>query len=307
MVITSNLRNEQILGNEGDQKQIIQYLSEIRRQAIINDVNELKLSDLIQSNYIHKNLFQEVIGLFKESMTKIYHFELIDPNRYLIMIPENNVGGFYGIPEGGFDHYQSIGKTTLLNRNIIKSDFLLTIELARNYLHDSIHNYTFKSFVWNREKKVVSRYQYGINFRTIEGVSYSSPNLSTKSPIGINLNVLMDGLTQYYISIFLRKKLHTREPIRHYLEFAVFEELFYANLIQGYSEPIQYYNDILLPTVRFLEYWGHDFLIPEIMYAMLSGNNLKLKDYFSSKLNRADAWECLFKQPLFTEQDASLS
>ena len=94
------------------------------------------------------------------------------------MIPESGIGGFYGMPVGGFDHYKAIGRTTLLSRDLIKSDFLITLELARNYLHDCIHHCTFKSYSWNREKEEAYRYQYGINYRSLNGISYSRKTLS---------------------------------------------------------------------------------------------------------------------------------
>ncbi|MBK9721960.1 MAG: hypothetical protein IPO78_10145 [Saprospiraceae bacterium] len=306
MVTKLITKNEIYLGTQLDQNKTANYLESLRASTIKGFDNEIKLVDLLDSNYIITDLYLEVINKFKETIGELYNIELLDPSRYIILLPESNIGGFYGIPVGGFDHYQALGKTTLLNSEIIKSDFIITMELIRNYLHDCIHYFTYKSYYWNEEKCQAVRYQYGLNFRNIHGISYSSPNLSIKYPIGINLNLLMDGLTQYFVSLFIKSNINYRKSLNHLMEFAIFEEIFYLNLLKDYKSPVKYYKEVLHPTIEFLKYWGNDYLMNDILLAMLSGNLESLKIYFSSKLNRKDAWEILFKQELFDETDLSM-
>ena len=292
--------NEEHLGSQIEKGLILQFLDRMRSvdlQSTLPDTSNLSE----QLNCFDVNLFYDVTHKFLYLMkTYLPDFDLIDFKRYLINTPIG-IGGFYGQPSGGYDYLHHYGFCTPLNSHIIRSTYLCTLELCRNYLHDSCHANTFKSYRWDNSKNEAYRYQYGINFRNSAGISYSDKELSKKVPLGINLNVLMDGSIQLFVSGFISK---------YFKELKVFssrEQNIYDELVgkrfdlSEFHQAQEFYDDVLTPTRVFLKYWNREFLLNEVLEAMFSGNIQRLRDYFDSKLGISDAWETMFRRSDFTE------
>ncbi len=159
--------------------------------------------------YIAPELFLEIIGNATEYFSEISpDYRHLSYERYLVKIPENDQrGGFHGdkkqnnLNPGGYLYFSDIAHGTVLNKNHVKNITLRTYELARSYLHDSIHANTFRSFRLDSELNIY-RFQYGINYRDSNGCSFSFPKPSIKEG-KINLNVLMEGVIEKTISRFL--------------------------------------------------------------------------------------------------------
>lgn len=199
-------------------------------------------------------------------------FTLLNFQRYLIGSPlKGNIGGFYGSQTGGFSYINDIGYSFTLNPELIQNKSLLTVELARNYMHDSIHAATFRSFKMDHQdvsgESKIYRYQYGFNFRNQVGNSYSSISSTEKSPLAINLNILMDCVNQIFLSQQFNSILKSLSiQTLNQLEFEILNEiqgqLYCKNL---FLEPLSFYSEVIDPSKRFLEFWDDGTLLPEIL------------------------------------------
>lgn len=204
--------NEAYLGSPEDQRYIKAFLAlvrsidpiEISTTATFFRLSEReKLKDLIDYD-VFLDIINQANGLIMNDYSGAYHSIAYD--RYLVGVAmDDGMGGFHDERSFGYHFYYSAGFVLLMNPGIVKNKIVRTVELARNYLHDCLHHSTFRSFRRRdnfpaKDSKAAKislpefyREQYGINFRNQEGISYSSVNLTKKSPQAINLNLLMDG------------------------------------------------------------------------------------------------------------------
>ena len=240
------------------------------------------------------------------------HFKSIDPkfclmplDRYIIMRPnEGSNGGFYGRPVGGYYYKNDLAFGTVLNEKVVPNMALRTIELARNYLHDSIHSCTFKSFRMDELGINIYRYQYWINFRNFDGKSYSAPDLHKSNPDSINVNTWMDALVHMQASDFLQKNFSGEidTSALNELEKELWREVSEMKFDpMKLPDAIKFYEDTITPTAKFLDKWGKHALFDETLKAMLTGDLQPLKDYFNQTLMRPDAWEMMFKQAAYVD------
>lgn len=303
------------LGTKDDKRFISSYLAKQRSGKPLNLPQTHSYSTLYnllhfkETELINQLLFKEIISPAEKLLKSIdQNFVLIDPKRYFVgyNFDSDDIGGFHGQTPGGYFYIHNYAISILLNKKLLKNEDILTLELCKNYLHDSIHSSTFRTIRRMPPQAFteyeVYREQYGINFRKPNGISFSSREATKKAPLSINLNLLMDGVTDLYA----KKCLHL-EPI-HYniigstdLEVAIINQLLGHTYNNGiYPQPTKFITEVIDPTKLFLEYWDkNETLLPLIIKSMFSGNLTDLKGYFSKCLSNKDAWEIIFKRPSF--------
>jgi hypothetical protein len=308
--------NEEYRGSVEDVEFISEYLQSLRSSTIANGL-KLKqihplsnlLSDHSQRLGVNNLLFEDTCSAFESDLKKICPtFHLLDTSRIFVGILEDDdedTGGFHSRYAKGFQYLSWYGFSVLLNKRLIENDQLITLELARNYLHDSIHAATFKSFrkmpqhLLADAKSPVFREQYGFNFRKPTGMSYSSPSLTRQGPSTINLNLLMDGITVLITIDEMRKvaqSLETTGLIE--IEQEVMSDL--VGDLKGITRESRikkFHDRVTLPTTQFLSYWGDRNLMGLLFTAMITGKMKAVTQFFNEKLRMKGAWKHLFLSP----------
>lgn len=139
--------------------------------------------------------------------------KLLPPERFFVGLPtlrEHGSGGFLSRYGKGFQYIQNYGLSIALVASNV-SAVVSSLELARNYLHDSVHSSTFRSFrrtpVSSRWPFPVYRDQYGFSFNRPDGTGYSAREFTDEVPERINLKLLMDGLTVLAVADILRSQV----------------------------------------------------------------------------------------------------
>lgn len=306
-------RNERYIGTS-DEVRIIEKFFEDQRQQVPSCFSKhLRLQDA------RKNFSLGVDWELFEKITQEAecYFKIIDPNfslmpedRYLVAkANEGSIGGFYGRPVGGYYYMNDLAFGTLLSEEKVQSEKLRTLEFVRDYLHDSLHSCTFRTFRVDTDIGNVFRHQYGINFRNSNGNSYSAPNLNEKSPEVVNLNTWMDALVHMQVSAFIKGKFSHEldgEALSD-LEKEIWREIKDLSYDERkFPEPKMFHENVVAPAKGFIDKWGKDFLFDETLKAMLSGELELLKNYFRETLMREDAWEFMFKQSVYQDLDADV-
>jgi hypothetical protein len=106
---------------------------------------------------------------------------------------------------------------------------------------------------------MASRYQYGVNFRTGAGRSYSPADLTRSVPYGINLNLVMDGIIVDIVGNHLRphaEALASRSVDA--ADCATLQELSAKRPTQPGKGVDAFFSGVVSPTRTFFDYWGHD-------------------------------------------------
>jgi hypothetical protein len=132
-MVNNNL-NEVYIGTNNEINIIRKELEKIRTESLLKYPKEKTLANLKTEISIDLELFQKASDIAERTMSKYFiNFKMLSLERYIINQPLG-IGGFYGIPTGGYSHPENVGFTTLLNNDIIKNTKLRTMELFRNYL-----------------------------------------------------------------------------------------------------------------------------------------------------------------------------
>lgn len=311
---------EKYLGSAEDQRFVADYLGLMRLTVpyeMFTTPSTQSLAEIRSSlaSSVDIDLFLEITQKCCEVIRNEYsaEFELIPDTRYFIgNVDGNDLGGFHSRHAVGYHNVFKAGFAIPLSESEFKNRVLRTVELARNYLHDSVHHSTFCSFRRlvrrplrpSDAKKTmpeVYREQYGVNFRNAAGVSYSSAKLTHKVPAAINLNLLMDGVgIEVIASAMNRLQLPKLVSPKSPMEKSVLNEV----LLQiPEDKPAdwgqEFYFEVVRPTRRFLSHWGGEPFRALVLQAMLSGELSELKGYFDERFGEINAWEKIFRQPSF--------
>jgi hypothetical protein len=314
--------NEAYLGSPEDQRYIQAFLALVRSidpieisttPTFFRLSEREKLGDLIEYD-VFLDIVNQANNLIMNDYSDSYHSITYD--RYLIgFAMDDGMGGFHDERSFGYHFYYSAGFVLLMNPGIVKNKMVRTVELARNYLHDCLHHSTFRSFrrrdnfpAKDGKSAKISlpefyREQYGINFRNQDGVSYSSVNLTKKSPQAINLNLLMDGAVVLTAASVL-EGIGSRNLIDvskiYGMDKVVWNEVFLRDFeYDTHPRAGVFRRDVQSPTQCFIDYWGGNAFLRLIIQSMFSGDLRELKQFFSEKSHEADAWEKVFKRPGF--------
>lgn len=146
----------------------------------------------------------------------------------------------------------------------------------------------------------IYREQYGINFRNQDGLSYSSPELTRRSPETINLNLLMDGVIVRVVSALLREsgayEVTSATEMEEELKKEIFLEPFNTSVLPRASD---FETAVTKPSQSFVEHWGGEELVALVLQTMMSGDLDRIKRYFEERSGVSNAWEKMFKRPEF--------
>jgi hypothetical protein len=104
-------------------------------------------------------------------------------------------GGFHH-PAQGYRHVQMDAAVSVygdLTSTLPASRQSAALDLVRSYAHDCLHFATFRCYRLS-DRGEIARVQYGINFRTLDGRTYSAPDKPGDGPTR-NLGIVMEGAT----------------------------------------------------------------------------------------------------------------
>lgn len=308
------------LGSTEDQAFIRSYLSSLRKvtphEMFLSD-GALSLSEIIQAeSLIDKEMFYRIVGKADAVLREEFHQDIIlmARERYFLGCPkaDDHFGGFHSPRAVGYQDMYQAAFSIQPNVKYIKSKIVRTLEVVRCYLHDSMHHSTFCSYkrvrrtpVSSRDAKhllpSVYRYQYGINFRNALGQTYSSAELSYKSPYAVNVNLLMDGAIVLTVSDIMSRLVGSIERDG----FSRLEKMMLDDIVlsSNYTKPNvwgeEFYYRVTQPVQKFMDYWGGDHIRRLVVQAMISGTLDPLTTYFDERFGEMGAWEKVFRQPGF--------
>lgn len=304
---------EVIRGTEEQMDFILTYLNELRGRLPFDEFSknttnirfDLWLQKTQAQARFNTPLFNEVISV---ASNKIHEsdstFQGLSFDKYVVGevdISNLDTGGFNSKYSRGFKYLANCGFAAILNERYTSNQQIVTLELARSYLHDSIHNSSFRTIralpKGIESKFPIYREQYGINFRRANGSSYSAPHDSEESPQRINLGVLMDGVTVLMTTELLEP--HTRQLDINKLND--FEKMIIADINLDYGNLPDYYRgkgfhqNVTIPSQKFIEKWGGNELYEHLKESMLTGKMRRIVKYFDNKMGGKNSWKKLFK------------
>lgn len=215
----------------------------------------------------------------------------------------DDLGGFHGRFAVGYRYIPNVSISETLNPSMVQSREVRTVEALRCIIHDSIHASTYR-----RIRRVprniqtdasVYREQYGFNFRKANGLSYSSPELTKRSPEAINLNLLMDGLTVIMTERVMVQLIGDRRiKSVTVLEGELLKEITGQPFDESvFPQALSFHQSVVVSSVRFVERWGGETFTRNALGAMISGDLGEIKAYFAEQYGQPDAWEYVFKRP----------
>lgn len=251
-------------------------------------------------------LFNEVIKKAREKILEYgLTFKTLPLDRYIIgeVDAQTNVdtGGFHSRYSRGFKYLANCGFAAILSERYTTNQQVITLELARSYLHDCIHNASFRTIRVLPEgiesKFPVYREQYGINFRRANSSSYSGPHAPEESPQNINLGILMDGITVLMTAEYLKpytNRLDT-ENLNDFEKIIIADINFNLGHLPDDYRGKGFHQNVTVPAQGFIEHWGGNELYEHLKKSMLTGKMRGLVKYFDSKTGKTNSWRQLFK------------
>lgn len=309
---------EVYLGSELDRKYIQTHLENIRMLDPIEITtlpNAVCLSDDRVAAIINIDQFKKVSYRCIAQITERYgiKIEQVEESRYYSALPleDDSIGGFHDARSLGYQYWYHASFVVALNSKTSSIE-LRTLEMVRNFLHDCLHHSTFRSYrrairvpatspgVAKHRIPEVYREQYGINFRNQDGMSYSSPELTARSPETINLNLLMDGVIVLAVAESLKEPLlgiNCASRLEKQIRNEILLESFGADVSPGAH---RFWTQVTKPSKRFVEYWGEDEIMTLTLHAMMGGDLTNIKRFFNERTGIENAWEKLFKRPDFS-------
>jgi hypothetical protein len=118
-------------------------------------------------------------------------------------------GGFHH-PAQGYRHIQMDTAVTMfgdLTTRTPVSPQVAALDLVRSYAHDCLHYATFRRYRLT-DRGEIARVQYGINFRQLDGHTYSAPDVPGDGPTR-NLGIVMEGATDAEATAIARQTAQT--------------------------------------------------------------------------------------------------
>ena len=209
---------EHIKANDANQHARIEHELQTYRDADAAYVAQMHphlrfvhLSDLLEtySSLINRTLFLQAMEMLSQCLQSYStEYSLLDPQRVWIGVEANGnrdlyFGGFYHSNQG-YRYLQQIAVFSLFGSlcGCPVDRTLITLELIRSYVHDTLHYNTYRLFVTLGEEQRVPggssfyRAQYGINLRLSDGTSFSAKD-SVRSRTTRNLGTIMEGATDH--------------------------------------------------------------------------------------------------------------
>ena len=295
-------------------KAYIESLRSLEVHEIFSTVRSVVPLDIyLHSGSLSPGLFFEALDYAKCHIQTHYaaDFVFLPLSRWFVdCAPNTRKGGFFDPGSAGYlDHY-AIGISAQPNILHYKIADLSTLEILRCYIHDSLHAFSYRSYRMSRHSEAirpkqylphVNRYQYGINFRDSEGISFSIAQHHANPPQTINLNLLMDGTAVILQSQCLKNFLKVVSYDLPESSGIIREVL--GNPVVG-DRGFRFSTEIVRPAYRFLKHWSLLENLKIIGSAIQTGDVRKLEEWIASRdfiHNRT--WNELFRRPEFHFED----
>jgi hypothetical protein len=271
------------------------HRSGLRIDTFFNDGPFISFRDRAEES----SLFRVGLEAAAEQMRQI-GVEPIPPDRFVLYDPAGNDGrGFHSRFATGFRYLDLVGHAVLVRPSAL-SPTLCAADALRSYIHDSLHNATFRSFRIGSSGEVF-REQYGVNFRREDGISYSAPTLSGSR--NINLNLLMDGIVtlktaeafaQGILTLFLLPRTSADE--------AMVADITCRSEELPSDHPATAFHDlVVLPTRRFLADHGiEENGVDLIFAAMKSGRTREFVRRIEA--SGQQSWREMFLSPSYRKR-----
>ncbi|MGH8906788.1 MAG: hypothetical protein ACRD0K_09790 [Egibacteraceae bacterium] len=300
--------NERYLGSAAEVQFIAEYLHTLRMSPLAPQcpIDSRSLSSVFRSAGVHElvdsQLFLYLITAAQSRLRSCAPtFKLLPLERFYVSTPGSNdddSGGFHGRHARGFDYIYNFGFAALANPRNISHVEIRTLEVARSYLHDSIHASSYRTFRRRYETpdRPIYRAQYGVNFRRPCGTSYSPRHYVQELPVRLNLGVLMDGLTARAIARSLRPLVADIAAIKLSPE----EKTLIADVIcdlpsiDPSSSAYRFHRSVTDHVRRFLTFWHSAGFEDTLFKAMISGHMGKLCRHVDRMTCTPGAWKTLF-------------
>lgn len=234
---------------------------------------------------------------------------LLPPQREIIGVPDpssEDPGGFHSRHGQGYQDMHLYAFAMLLSPRYTASPRLNTLEVARNYIHDSIHYSQFRVYrrvpphVTN-QRFAIWRAQSGVSFRHPNGISYSARGITQQGPQRINLSLLQDGVTVLLTARALaplvdQELAQARNDFEHQALTDIAAR--YELLEDGPAR--RFHHQVTKPSVAFLRYWaGADWqrCMLRVLAAMLSGRLTEVMPVFEPDRASRGRFKRLFMSP----------
>lgn len=305
--------NERYIGSPKVRSQIRHELARLRAADVSSQLplrEWMTLRDVIRGKErwgIDSRLFRDLVHSAQERFWELgLMFPLLDPGRFFVgKLPDGDrdIGGFYSKKAKGFMYLYRYGWSVALNaRKYAIRDSLTTLDMARNYIHDSIHAATFRSYRLVPESDrdfAVAYAQYGYNFRRKDGFSYSSVKMTASAPKQINVNLFMDGVTMLAALYSLAPALETIEADNlNARESWILADLrLETERLPVGKRPRRFHEQVIVPTRKFIHYRASSgAVLWPYFEAMLTGKLRNLCDGIELPESQtfAQAWKRAF-------------
>lgn len=217
--MTCLLPAEHLDGTDAEQRQLRSLLSRLRtgpQPAPLPHVTCRALPDVLASGLADRSLFNAGYELLSQRYTALGMAVLLPLSRMWVGVSSSaasgdpaSFGGFHH-PGQGYRHLQMTATITTygqLTEAASASPQAIALDLLRSYAHDCLHYGTCRRYRLTPDGQA-ARVQYGINFRGLDGSTYSAPDppdaIATR-----NLGIVMEGATDAEATTIARQAAAT--------------------------------------------------------------------------------------------------
>jgi hypothetical protein len=192
-------------GTDAEQRQLRSLLSRLRsgpQPAPLPHVTCQALPDVLASSLADRSLFNAGYELLSQRYAALGMPVLLPLSRVWVGVSSSAqpgdptfFGGFHH-PGQGYRHLQMTATITTygpLTGTAPPGPQAVALDLVRSYAHDCLHYGTCRRYRLTPDG-LVARVQYGINFRSLDGCTYSAPDLPDATATR-NLGIVMEGAT----------------------------------------------------------------------------------------------------------------
>jgi hypothetical protein len=217
--MTFLLPAEHLDGTEAEKRQLRTLLTRLRTSAQPAPLPYLTfqaLPGVLASSLADRSLFDTGYELLSRRYADLGMRGLLPLSRVWVGVSSSappgdpaSFGGFHH-PGQGYRHLQMTATITVygqLTAGACASPQAVALDLLRSYAHDCLHYGTYRRYRRTPDGQV-ARVQYGINFRGLDGSTYSAPDppdaITTR-----NLGIVMEGATDTEATTIARQAAAT--------------------------------------------------------------------------------------------------
>lgn len=196
---------EHLDGTDAEQRQLRSLLSRLRtgpQPAPLPYLTCQALPDVLASGLADRSVFSAGYELLSRRYAAVGMPVLLPLSRVRVGVsspaPPGDAAWFGGFhhPGQGYRHLQMTATITAygpLTGTATATPQAIALDLVRSYAHDCLHYGTCRRYRLAPEGQI-ARVQYGINFRGLDGSTYSAPD-PPEATVTRNLGIVMEGAT----------------------------------------------------------------------------------------------------------------